>query len=645
MRVLFTSIALVTIAMSLPASLVHASEEVKSPDRNIILTYALKDFEGDTSCPVYSVTYKGKTIVTESRLGFHLDGGPLKSGFKIVKQSNRSQDTHWKPVYGERSTIRDQYNQTIVDLKEIEAPHRLLQITFRVYDQGAAFCYTFPTQDGINKINITKEISEFRFPADHTAWATYTAQGKYSKVPLSQITAGCERPLPIKVADNVYAALAEARLVDYARTKFSPLEGKPNSLVTDLGSKVEATVPLRTPWRVIMLADSPGRLLENNFIILNLNDPCAIADTSWIKPGKVIREGTLSTLGGKACIDFAVKNNLQYFELDAGWYGNDRTGDPRAVNVKPDRAQGPLDLQEVIRYGKEHGIGVILYVDRGPLEKHIDEILPLYQKWGVKGVKYGFVNVGSQKWTAWLHDAIRKAADYQLMVDVHDEYRSTGWTRTYPHLMTEEGIRGDEEKQENSMNLTTLFGRMLAGSADVTICYYDPRVNDYSTHAYQLAKSVCFYSPWQFLYWYDRPYISPKVTPNPKANNVIGDEPELEFFAKVPTVWDDTKVLQGEIGEYAVIARRSGDNWFIGCMNSGQPRILEAPLKFLDEGKKYTAYIYSDDPALPTRTHVKIEHFSVDRDTVLKASVSSQGGQAIRISPAAATDDYPNYQK
>lgn len=643
MRILSALIVLCLMSISFIASPVVALE-VKSPDGKVILTFEVKDFEGSKSVPVYSVSYKGKTIVAESQMGFELDGGPLKSGLEIVKQTNTSQDTQWKPVYGERSTIRDNYNQTVVDLKESKAPHQLLQITFRVYDQGAAFYYTFPKQEGIDHIKIAKENTEFRFTADHTAWATYTAQGKFSKIPLSQIKPGCERPLPIQISDNVYAALAEARLVDYARTKFSPLEGKANSLVSDLGSDVEAALPLRTPWRVIMPADSPGQLLENNFIILNLNDPCAIADTSWIKPGKVIREGTLSTVGCKACVDYAVKNNLQYIELDAGWYGNDRTGDPHGVNVKVDRPQGSLDLQEVIKYGNERGIGVILYVDHGPLEKYIDELLPLYRKWGVKGIKYGFVNVGSQKWTAWLHDAIRKTADYQLMVDVHDEYRPTGWTRTYPNLMTVEGIRGDEERQENSMNMTTLFSRMLAGSADITICYYDKRVDDSSSHAYQLAKSVCFYSPFQFLYWYDRPYINSKVTPNPKANNVIGDEPELEFFAKVPTVWDDIKVIHGKIGEYAVIARRSGENWFIGCMNSGEARNLDAPLVFLDADKKYTAHIYSDDPKTPTRTHVKIEHFSVDRDTVLKMSVSAQGGQAVRIVPAAATDNYPKYQ-
>jgi alpha-glucosidase len=396
------------------------------------------------------------------------------------------------------------------------------------------------------------------------------------------------------------------------------------------------------PWRVIMLADSPGQLLERNDILLNLNDACAIEDTPWIKPGKVIREVTLSTAGGKACVDFAVKHNLQYVEFDAGWYGpeNDDASDARGVHLDPKRSKGPLDLQEVIQYAGERGIGIILYVNHKALERQLDELLPLYQSWGVKGIKFGFVNVGTQKWTSWLHSAIRKAAEHQLMVDVHDEYRPTGWSRTYPNFMTQEGIRGDEERQPNSMSLTTLFTRMLAGAGDNTICYYDERVDRQATHAYQLAKAVCFYSPWQFLCWYDRPFISREATGRAAdARNMIGDEPELEFFDHCPTVWDDTKVLHGRIGEYAVLARRSGDSWFVGAMNSEEPRSLDVPLNFLDADKRYAAYVYSDDPTVPTRTHVKIEQRTVDRGTVLKVALPARGGQAIRFIPAQGKDN------
>ncbi len=433
-----------------------------------------------------------------------------------------------------------------------------------------------------------------------------------------------------------FAAIGEARLVDFARMKFQPTKGREHSLQAHLAGPATVTTPYTTPWRYVLIGDSAGQLLERNYLVLNLNDPCALADTSWIKPGKVIREVTLTTTGGKACVDFAVKRGLQYVEFDAGWYGYeyDKKSDARAVNVDPKRSKGPLDLQEVIRYGNERGIGIILYVNHLALEQQLDELLPLYQKWGVKGIKYGFVNVGSQQWTTWMHDAVRKTAAHKLMVDIHDEYRPTGWSRTYPNLLTQEGIAGDETSPPNWLTLTIAFTRMLAGPADNTVCYYDGRVDRNASHAFQLAKPVCLFSPFQFLYWYDRPKAAPqKIGGAGGAETSIGDDPELEFYNRLPTVWDDTKVLHGQIGEYAVIARRSGEEWFIGAMNSGQARTLDVPLNFLSPGRNYTAHIYADDPQATTRTRVRIEQQPVDVKTVLKCSLSAQGGQALWIEP------------
>jgi alpha-glucosidase len=509
-------------------------------------------------------------------------------------------------------------------------------ITFRLYDEGLAFCYTVSGGDDQTRIRVEREHSEFRFTGNHVAWAVYSAQGKYSRVTLSQIKQGCERPLTIAAGDSTYLAVGEARLVNYARMKLSPLSEYPHSLVSQLDGPVEAQLPLVTPWRTVAVASSPGELLERNYLILNLNAPCALTDTSWIKPGKVLREVTLTTTGGKACVDFAVANGLQYVEFDAGWYGHEYSeeSDATTVTVDPKRSPGPLDLPDVIRYAKERGIGIILYVNRRALERQLDEVLPLFREWGVRGVKYGFVQVGSQRWTSWLHEAVRQAAEHQLMVDVHDEYRPTGYSRTYPNLMTQEGIGGDETSPSNEQTLTILFTRMLAGAGDNTICYFDGRVARNSTHAYQLAKAVCIYSPWQFLYWYDRPSSAPLRKGGAGGTaNVIGDEPELEFYAAVPTVWDDTRVLAGDIGKFAIIARRRDRQWFVGCMNAGEPRRLEVPLSFLDRGKSYTAHIYRDDPRVKTRTQVAIKRQEVSSDTIMSVEMSAQGGQAIRIVP------------
>ena len=618
---------------------------VKSPDGRITLSFELKNIAGAKGCPTYSVSFRGRPLIAESRIGFDLsDGSALSDSFEVQSTDTSSHDSTWKSLYGERSTIVDKYNQMTIKLsgKKTSA----LELVFRCYDSGAAFRYRIPRSASQDKINIKQENTEFRFLADHAAWCVTSAQGKYAKKTISKMGSRIERPLTLKVDDGTYVAIAEAGLVDYARMKLGRSKTSPRSVVSELSGAVQAALPLTTPWRVIMIAESPGRLLENNDIILNLNAPCAIKDTSWIKPGKVIREVTLTTRGGKACVDFAARHNMQYVEFDAGWYGHEYSNksDARTVTVDPKRSPGPLDLPEVIRYAGKHKIGIILYVNRRAMERQLDDILPLYERWGIKGLKYGFVPVGSQKATIWLHQAVRKAARRKLMVDVHDEYRPTGYSRTYPNFMTQEGIGGDETSPSNSQTLTILFTRMLAGAGDNTICYYDKRVDRNASHAYQLAKSVCLYSPWQFLYWYDRPEASPRKKGGAGGQmGVIGDEPELEFYDRVPTVWDDTRVIHGAIGKYAVIARRSGENWFIGCMNSGEARTLKAPLDFLKPKKKYVAHIYCDDPKVETRTHVRIDRFLVDSDTVLKVFMTPKGGQAIRLVPAVTADSYPLY--
>ena len=610
---------------------------VMSPDKQIALTFRVKNSGQIENCPVYNIKYSHRPVITESRMGVLLDNHfALDSGFERVSQNITSFDTTWQPVYGEKQSIRDHYNQLTIELQHQHFPSYFLVLEFRCYNAGVAFRYTIHSRAKSDLV-IHHEHSEFVFPENYRAWCTERAQGEYEIRKTSQLGSGIERPLTLQADDNLFLAITEAANVSYSRTKLKRSISDSLCLVTDLDSKVQGPSPLSTPWRVIMIAGSVGELLENNDIVLNLNEPNQITDPSWIKPGKVIREVTLTTQGGKACVDFAVKHNLQYVEFDAGWYGNEYadTCDATTVTVDPKRSPGPLDLHEVIRYADERGIGILLYVNRRALEHQLDEILPLYQSWGIKGVKYGFVQVGPQRWTAWLHEAVRKAARHRLMVDIHDEYRPTGYSRTYPNLMTQEGIRGDEASPSNEQTLITLFSRMLAGAGDNTICYYNSRVDKNATHAYQLAKAVCLYSPWQFLYWYDRPPESPRKKGGAGGQEgIIGDEPELEFFDHVPTVWDETRVLHGKIGDYAVIARRTGQEWFVGCMNNNQPRTLDISFDFLSPGQDYIARIYYDDPMINTRTKVRIHERKVRTNTNLTIELPARGGQAMKIRPS-----------
>jgi alpha-glucosidase len=628
---------LLTICCLASATTFAEPHFLESPDGRLTLTFQVGELDTEPNCATYRIDYDGQSLVTASRLALETDEGILGRNVEVVDVQASASNETWQPVYGERSVVRDNYRELVVTLRDFKTPNGSLILTFRAYDEGIAWSYTIPEQGERKSIRIEREATEFRFPANHTAWAVYSAQGKYAEVALSEVRSGCERPLTLANDDrSVYMAVGEANLVDYARMKLGPLEGTPHALVSQLSSSVDAELPLTTPWRFVMAADSPGELLENNDLLLNLSDPCEIEDTSWIRPGKVIREVTLTTTGGMACVDFAVEHSLQYVEFDAGWYGHEYedASDASTITVDPKRSPGPLDLQAVIDYAAERDIGIILYVNRRALDKQLDDVLPLYQDWGVAGLKYGFVNVGSQQWTSWLHDAIRKAADHELMIDVHDEYRPTGYSRTYPNFMTQEGIGGDETSPSNEQTLTILFTRMICGAGDNTICYYNDRVDRNASHAYQLAKAVCLYSPWQFVYWYDRPMSAPeRVGGAGDQEGRIGDEPELQFFDDVPTVWDDTRVIMGEIGQYAIIARRSGDDWFLGCLNAGESRSFGISLDFLDPQTKYVADVYSDDPTVNTRTHVRAETIEINPRSDLSIRVSAQGGQAIRFRP------------
>ena len=610
-RVLPCAVLLVAI-LGLGHAALASATTVQSPNGR----FAIELSTAEGGRPTYRVLWRGGEIIKPSGLGFVLDGdNDWTRGFGPLTEFNLSESNHtWKPVSGERSVIRDRYDGATVGYSREDGAAFRLEV--RAYDEGVAFRYIIDKGPGGDTLHIASEQTEFQFTADHDVWAVTSAQGLYSKIKLSESRHSLERPCVLETAEGRVIAVAEAALVDYARMRVRRPDGSNTALVSRLHGPVVSKLPLTTPWRVVMAGDTAGELLENNHLILNLNAPSKISDTSWIKPGKVIRDVTLSTQGGIDCVDFAVEYGLEYIEFDAGWYGpQDREeSDARTVSRRG------LDLQKVLKYAKQHDIGVILYVNRRHLESQLDELLPVYKEWGIAGIKFGFVQHGSQKWTAWLHDAIRKCAEYGMIVDVHDEYRMTGVERTYPNFLTAEGIGGDETRPPHEQALANLFTRMIAGPADHTFCYYAGFVQDTSSHASQLAKSVCFFSPLQFLFWYDQP-------------SQMSKDQELEFFTHLPVTWDELKVLESKIGTYATIARRSGKNWFVGSFNAVQSRDVKVSFDFLPKGKKYTAHIYSDDDSANTRTNVGIERRVVTAGSVFETHLSKQGGVAIRLTP------------
>lgn len=594
----------------------------------------------------YTLTFKGKAIINESELGVLIENNTFESALGIPNDTCRiwgenltftgiQRDTvnkTWTPLYGEYAHIRDNYHEMTLSFRKGEAAEAkfsdgyiktksyFMNIIVRAYNEGVAVRYHFPEPSNGLFLHITGEQTQFAMPEGTLAYFEPWAQSHISLLPLKDWKGQSERPLTMKLSNGLTVALAEAQMTDYARMKFSLNTQKPNTLQSTLYSSVDVIPAFSTPWRVIMAAEKATDLIANNTIILNLNPESQLKDVSWIKPGKVIRAGKLTQTDALAYVDFAAARNLQYIHLDAGWYGPEMKMSSSALKVSETR---DLNIPEITNYAASKGIGLWVYVNQRALFQKLDSILPLYKKWGIKGIKFGFVQVGNQYWTNWLHNAVKKCAEYGLMVDIHDEYRPTGISRTYPNLMTQEGVCGNEEFPDATHNTILPFTRFLAGPADYTICYYSGKLKN--THAHQLALSVVYYSPIQFLYWYDHP-------------SQYKGEPELEFFDNVKTVWDDTKVLGGEPEKFITTARRSGNEWFVGTITNNDARKLEIPLTFLSDKQKYVAKIYTDNDSVNTKTKVGIHTVIVTNKTILNVNLKARGGAALHIVSATKED-------
>ncbi len=582
------------------------AESLTSPGGNFTFTFSQPSLSSGGTERVYSVEWLGEEIVSNSKLGLEVESAALQAPktdenprpqfwgetLTLAGVERESVDTSWSPLYGERATIEDKYNQMTLTFAD-KAGSKPLAIEVRAYDQGVAFRYLFGEDVAGEEIKVIKERTSFTLPKGTMAYFTATAQGYYVVRPLEDWDGRdfCERPLTMRLPNGKYVALCEAAMHDYARGKFKLATSTPYTLEMALGEgrETSATVvaPYATPWRLIMAAEKSVDLINNNDITLNLNEECALEDTSWIKIGKVFRCGLQMEDAMKA-VDYAAERNYQYIHLDAGWYGHEFNNDSDPLTT---HEPFNLDFKKLTSYAATKGIDVMVYVNHRALESKLDEILPLYKEWGIKGLKFGFVHVGNQEWTLWLHDAIRKCAEYEMIVDVHDEYRPTGYSRTYPHHLNQEGIGGNEVMPGATHNTILPYTRMVCGAADYTFCYFSTRVKN--TKAHQLALPIVFFSPLQFMQWYD------------KVDQYRGEK-ELEFWSAMPTTWDDSRTIDGEIGEYVVQARRSGDEWFLGAITNTTERTITIDCaEFLEAGKKYEVSIYEDDPSLNTRTNVK----------------------------------------
>ena len=616
---------------------VYAQQTLQSPDGKYNFVFEQKDGR-----LTYRLDYAAKQVIEEGELGVNIDNHLVESamgipvdnskvwtqGMEVINVERTAKDDTWNPIYGEYSSIRDHYNEMVIHLMKggnhdnsnngyDKRQQYLFDIIVRAYDEGVAIRYHFPEATNGLFMHITDDLTSFRMAPGAEAYHFAWAQSHSNKVKLLKSETAwkneAERPLVLHLANGLYAAIGEAALSDFVRGKLK-LKAD-NELQMSMFQSADIITAYDMPWRFIMVGEKAIDLINNKQMVLNLNAPCQIVDAKeWIRPGKAFRVCRLDKKTLYEGVDFCVDRGLQYIELDAGWYGPEMKMSSSALKVADNR---DFDMAELCAYAKSKGIGVWVYVNQRALYQELDKILPLYQKWGICGIKFGFVQIGSQEWTTWLHNAVKKCADYHIMVDIHDEYRPTGWSRTYPNLMTQEGIGGNEEMPDAEHNTILPFTRFLCGPADYTPCYFNGRVKN--TKAHQLAMPVVYYSPVTFLYWYDLP-------------NAYKGEQELDFWKHCPTVWEESKALQGEIGEFVVQARRSGDDWFVGAMTGLQARdITINTADFLQKGKKYRVEMYNDDPTLNTRTKVASTVQTLKAGKILKLHLQPSGGAALRF--------------
>ncbi len=605
----------------------------------------------------YDVRFHGKPLLESSRLGLRIQGQPLLgAGLALVSSHTGTSDSTYTIPVGKSRTIRDHYNSLVAEYRETRRPPgRLLTIEVRAYDDGIGFRYVIPESAPAVEIRIEDEATEFRFAKDAETYPLIlrgfrtSYEDQYNRMTLSGIHPESLIALPYLVSQPGvgWVAITEAHLEHYAGLYLTHPDGR--TLRARLAPRaddpeiaVRGTTPIRSPWRVLMIGDAPGRLVESN-LVLNLNPPSAIADTSWIAAGKTAWDwwsGTyadqvpftpgMNTATMEHYIDFAAESGLQYMLIDAGWSERDEPGHPGDLTkTNPD-----IDMPAILAHAKARGVGVWLWLHWTGVERQMDEAFRLYEQWGVVGLKIDFMDRDDQWMVDFYHRVLEKAAAHHLMIDFHGAFKPDGIRRTYPNLMTREGVMGLEylkwsARTSPEHNVMLPFTRMLAGPMDytpggfrnATRADFEPRgmlPMVLGTRAHELALYVVFESPLMMVSDYPGAYRGEK---------------DFEFIKAVPATWDETRVLAGEVGEYVVVARRSGRDWYVGAITNWDARSLRVPLDFLGPGQ-YAADVYADAPdAAASPTHTSIEQQVVQTGGALSLTLAPGGGAAVRLRP------------
>lgn len=636
---------------------------VSSPDGSIRVQAGIENGK-----VYYTVDKKDKAILNKSFLGFVLKDGELGKDVTITDVKHSSFSEKWDQPWGEEITVDNTYNEMTVDVQENGGLKRKFSVVFRIFNDGIGFRYVFPEQENLKDFVIMDELTEFALVGDHKAWSIPTStlyfENLYKPSPVTSLDTVCT-PLTMETKDGLYLSIHEANLTDYAGLNLTPEKGtttlKAYLTPWSTGEKVFAKAPSVTPWRTMIIADKAADLLLSR-LMLNLNEPSKIEDTSWIRPGRYIgiwwgmhmedyswaqgpKHGA-TTENTMRYIDFAAKHNFSGVLVEGWNFGWDGDWTKEGDKFSFTKAYPDFDLKKITEYAASKNVKLIGHHETGGAtlnyENQLDSAFALYQKYGVSAVKTGYVSPlldhkerhSSQYGVRHFRKVIEAAAKYHIMIDNHEPAMPTGLQRTWPNLMTQEGFRGQEydawsRDGGNPPEHTTIlpFTRGLAGPMDFTPGTFNftnkvfPATHVQTTLAKQLALFVVLFSPLQ---------MASDMIENYENNSAF------DFVTSCPTSWSKTIVPEAKIGEYLTIVRkdRDSENWFVGGITNANSRDLSLPLNFLDKGAKYKATIFKDGEGADYKNNpypVEIQEMEVTAETVLNIKLATSGGVAIRL--------------
>ena len=614
----------------------------------------------------YSVRFNGGAVVTRSAAVLVTDP-PMDGGFELVGSDRVSADSVWRPVYGESAEVPERFQGVVAHLRERGVRGRLLDLELRAYPEGVALRFALPSQPGEQSWRIAEEKVEFRFPQGAAGFPIHYGEQLFSNQPveISKIKPGAHTPLTVSLP-HAFASVLEAFVVDYPRICLGKTGDQ--ALVTALRGSATVRAPFSMPWRVVLLAENEAGLITAEHLVPLLNPPSAIADPGWIKVGLTIsNEGgaALETEPLKKLVDFGSKNGFRHLQLDWGWYGTEVAWSKEQVEffrkIVPAKLRDSgweentranpftvakgyvpyrpeerwknfgvtvnLDVPELARYARERGMGVGLYVEASQTLYHadLDNLFATYAKWGITGIKPGFVRYGRQADTAWIRKLVETAARHHLTLCIHDAYVPEGITRTWPNLVIVEGGGGQEQNYPAVQDVMLPFTRGLAGPFDYTPTLYTKG----RSHAHMLGMLVAYHMPTPVVRGGFDPWLHP-------VGAAAGGE-ELEFLRTMPTTWDETRVLDANIGHHLVTARRSGEKWFLGGLTGSEGCDLKLPLAFLDARRTYKAFVVTDNTSAAKDgwCPAQSEKRNVTASDTLSISMAPAGGVAIRFEPVA----------